>query len=52
MSELKKHKNFVIEGIHGKPIVTDVFYTEDGTLKPIVIFCHCCPLVIFLASMF
>ena len=40
MSELKKHKNFVIEGIHGKPIVTDVFYTEDGTLKPIVIFCH------------
>ena len=39
MSELKKHKNFVVEGIHGKPIVTDVFYKEDGTSKPIVIFC-------------
>ena len=40
MSELKKYKNIVVEGIHGKPIVTDVFYKEDGTSKPVVIFCH------------
>jgi pimeloyl-ACP methyl ester carboxylesterase len=25
---------------HLKPILTDVFYREDGTRKPIVIFCH------------
>ena len=40
MSVLKKHKNFVVDGIHGKPIVTDVFYKEDGISKPVVIFCH------------
>ena len=39
-SVLKKHKNFVVDGTHGKPIVTDVFYKEDGISKSVVIFCH------------
>ena len=30
----------MVKGIHGKPIVTDVFYEANGTPKPIVIFCH------------
>ncbi len=33
-------KNIVLKGIHGKPIVTDVYFKDDGQAKPIVIFCH------------
>ena len=33
-------KNIIIEGKHNKPILVDVFYTEDNSPKPIVIFCH------------
>ena len=33
-------KNIIIPGKHNKPIITDVFYTENNTPKPVVIFCH------------
>lgn len=33
-------KNIIIPGKHKKPIVTDVFYAENNTPKPVVIFCH------------
>lgn len=33
-------KNISIPGKHNKPIVTDVFYKENNTQKPSVIFCH------------
>jgi len=32
--------NFLVEGKHGKPILTDLFYKDDGSRKPLVIFCH------------
>ncbi len=34
------YKNISIAGIHQKPILIDVSYLEDGTQKPIVVFCH------------
>ena len=37
---MKSIKNFIIEGKHQKPIVTDVFYKEDHQPKKVVIFCH------------
>ncbi|SFZ90373.1 hypothetical protein SAMN05428642_101899 [Flaviramulus basaltis] len=33
-------KNIILEGQHGKPILTDVFYVENNKPKPIIIFCH------------
>ncbi|WJJ96962.1 alpha/beta hydrolase family protein [Algibacter luteus] len=33
-------KNILISGKHNRPIVTDLFFKNDGTMKPIVIFCH------------
>lgn len=33
-------KNIIIEGKHEKPIVTDLFFNDDGVKKPIIIFCH------------
>ncbi|MCB4798184.1 alpha/beta hydrolase family protein [Neotamlana laminarinivorans] len=33
-------KNIAVEGIHGKPIVTDVFFNKNTTKKPVIIFCH------------
>lgn len=33
-------KNMVIKGTHQKPILVDVFFLENNTLKPVVIFCH------------
>ncbi|WP_396602498.1 alpha/beta hydrolase family protein [Algibacter sp. R77976] len=33
-------KNIIVPGKHQKPILTDVFYKEDHTPKPIIIFCH------------
>ena len=38
--ELIKKKNIRITGEHGKPILTDIIYSEDTKPKPIVIFCH------------
>ncbi len=33
-------KNILILGKHDKPILTDLYYLEDGKPKPIIIFCH------------
>ncbi len=33
-------RNIVLDGLHGKPILLDVFYKEAETKKPIVVFCH------------
>ena len=33
-------KNLTIPGKHSKPILLDVYYKEDNTLKPIILFCH------------
>ncbi len=38
--ELIKKNNIRITGDHGKPILTDIIYSEDTKPKPIVIFCH------------
>lgn len=37
---IKSEKNISLPGLHGRPIPTDVFYTEDGKNKPVVLFCH------------
>jgi pimeloyl-ACP methyl ester carboxylesterase len=37
---MKIIKNIIVQGKHQKPILTDVFYTENNTPKPIVIFAH------------
>lgn len=37
---MKTITNFTIEGKHQKPIITDIFFNESNTLKPVVIFCH------------
>lgn len=37
---MKTIKNILLNGKHQKPIVTDLFYVENNTPKPIVIFCH------------
>ncbi|GGZ74959.1 alpha/beta hydrolase family protein [Algibacter mikhailovii] len=33
-------KNIIVPGKHLKPILTDVFYPNNNSSKPIVIFCH------------
>ncbi len=33
-------KNIVLEGSHGKPIVTDVFYANELNNKSVIVFCH------------
>ncbi|GAA4801416.1 alpha/beta hydrolase family protein [Litoribaculum gwangyangense] len=37
---MKITKNIILEGKHGKPILTDVFYVENKKPKPIIVFCH------------
>lgn len=37
---VKKEKNKSLPGLHGRPIPTDVFYTEEGKSKPVLLFCH------------
>ena len=37
---MKTIKNTLLKGVHEKPIVTDVFFNENQTPKPVVIFCH------------
>ena len=37
---IKKINIPVISSIHKKPIVTDIFYEQTNSKKPIVIFCH------------
>lgn len=33
-------KNIILQGKHSKPILTDVFFEENKTPKPVIIFCH------------
>ena len=37
---MKQLKHTALKGKHGKPIVADVYFKENGRPKPIVIFCH------------
>ena len=37
---MKIIKNIKVQGIHSKPIITDVFYKENQQLKKVVVFCH------------
>ncbi len=37
---IKEVKNISLEGKHGRPVVTDVYYSEKEEKKPVVIFCH------------
>lgn len=37
---MRKITNTIIIGEHNKPILTDYFYNENQTAKPIIIFCH------------
>lgn len=38
--EITKKKNIEVEGKHGKPILTDLIFSEEEKQKPILIFCH------------
>lgn len=37
---MKSTNNILIPGKNNKPILTDVFYLENNTPKPIILFCH------------
>ena len=37
---IKKHENIPIPGKHGRPVITDIFYSDEETQKPVIIFCH------------
>lgn len=37
---IKKETNLNIQGLHGRPIPTDVVYTDDERNKPVLLFCH------------
>ncbi|WP_347173110.1 alpha/beta hydrolase family protein [Polaribacter uvawellassae] len=37
---MKLIKNTILEGKYNKPILVDVFYTDNKQQKPVVIFCH------------
>lgn len=37
---IKKHKNIPLPGKHGRPVITDIFFSEEGLNKPVLIFCH------------
>lgn len=37
---MKKGKNIALQGKHGKPIVTDVFFNPEKKKQPIIVFCH------------
>ena len=37
---IRQEKNIVLEGKNGRPVVTDVFYSEEKRKKPVIIFCH------------
>lgn len=38
--ELINKTNIQIEGRHKKPILTDLFFSDDKKVKPVIIFCH------------
>ena len=37
---MKIIQNKILKGFHSKPILTDIYYKENQTQKPVVIFCH------------
>lgn len=37
---IAKNKNIIVSGRHQKPILADIFYTNNKLQKPIIIFCH------------
>lgn len=37
---IKKHRNIALKGKHQRPVVTDVFYEEGDSRKPVIVFCH------------
>lgn len=37
---IRKYLNNPLKGKHGRPVITDVFYSDEGENKPILIFCH------------
>lgn len=37
---MKIIKNLALNGLHGRPIVTDLVYNQSETAKPVVLFCH------------
>ena len=37
---ITRHRNTILQSIHGKPFAADVFYKPTNKSKPIVIFCH------------
>lgn len=37
---LVRNKNIIVPGKHIRPILTDVFYTQNQVKKPIIVFCH------------
>lgn len=37
---IKKETNISLPGLHGRPIPTDVIYSEEGDNKPVLLFCH------------
>lgn len=37
---IKEHKNIALEGKQGRPVVTDVYYSQEREKKPVIIFCH------------
>lgn len=37
---IKKHTNIPLPGKHGRPVITDVFYSDEGINKPVLIFSH------------
>ena len=38
--EITKKRNIPVRGKHNKPILTDLFFSENEVQKPVVIFCH------------
>lgn len=37
---IKKERNIGLKGLHGRPIPTDIFYSDEGETKPVLLFCH------------
>lgn len=37
---ISKQVNIPLKGKHGRPVITDVFYSDEGENKSVLIFCH------------
>ncbi len=38
--EITKRRNIEVKGKYEKPILTDIFFSEEDKQKPVIIFCH------------